>query len=140
MRSHFTWAFKSTSGAQKTQVILGWGAFWLSLGPRVGTKCMQKHANLSFPAVKLTTPKKVRSKIFGYVGLTGLHPPIGNTHFSGHTACFNFFCQMRQRMPPDAPPPGGGAFSQKTTKNPSEIYNKLIFSTNNSIFDFSQPY
>ena len=32
-----------------------------------------------------------------------LNPPIGNTHFSGHTGRFNFFCQTRLRMPPDAP-------------------------------------
>ena len=31
------------------------------------------------------------------------YPPIGNTHFSGHTGRFNFFCQTRLRMPPDAP-------------------------------------
>ena len=34
---------------------------------------------------------------------TNEDPPIGNTHFSGHTTYLNFFCQTPLRMPPDAP-------------------------------------
>ena len=39
--SHFPGAFKYTSGAQKTLVILDWGAFWPLLGRPMRTKCIQ---------------------------------------------------------------------------------------------------
>ena len=46
VRSNLTWASKPTSGAQITQVILGWGAIWPSLGPLVATKCIQDRCML----------------------------------------------------------------------------------------------
>ena len=61
-------------------------------------------------------------------GRTGLacqrspeHPHIGNTHFSGHTMCFNFFCQTPLRMPPDAPGVVGHCH-----KNDKQIHQKCV--------------
>ena len=41
VKSVSTWAFKSTSGGQRTIVIIGWGAIWPLLGRPMRTNCIQ---------------------------------------------------------------------------------------------------
>ena len=67
MRSHFTWAFKPTSGAQKYKIYPWMGSNLALFGPSYEERghsrpaCMhhsaQKHASLSFSTVRVTPPK-----------------------------------------------------------------------------------